>query len=68
MAFDPSGALHVAASHGGRKGIFRFSKDGSLQQVVSGPGIVGLAFLRSREMVVAGGSNLYRLDASWLSS
>jgi sugar lactone lactonase YvrE len=68
MAFDQAGAFYVAASHGGRKGIFRFLPDGSLQQVVSGPGIVGLAFLRSREMVVATGSNLYRLDASWLKS
>lgn len=68
MAFDQAGTLYVAASHGGRKGIFRFLPDRSLQQVVSGPGIVGLAFLRSREMVVATGSNLYRLDASWLKS
>ena len=66
MAFDDAGSLYVAASHGGRKGVFRFLPEKRLEQVVSGPGIVGLAFLPSREMVVATGGNLYRVGTPWL--
>jgi hypothetical protein len=67
MALDHQGRLYVAASHGGRRGVFRFTADGAISQVVSGPGIVGLAFLPSREMVVATGSSLYRISgSSWM--
>ncbi len=67
MVFDSAGHLYVAASHGGRKGVFRISPGGELQQVVSGPGIVGLALLPTREMVLATTDSLYRLDTSgWI--
>jgi hypothetical protein len=67
MAIDEEGRLYVAASQGGRKGVFRFTHDGAISQVVSGPGIVGLAFLPSREMVVATGTSLYRIGgSSWM--
>lgn len=66
MAIDDRGRLYVAASHGGRKGIFRLSPNAEISQVVSGPGIVGLAFLPTKEMVVATGSGLYRINSpSW---
>ena len=67
LAFDQAGRLYVAASHGGRKGVFRFSDEGEIAQVVSGPGIVGLTFLPSGEMVLATGDSVYRLEtASWI--
>ena len=67
MALDDQGRLYVSASQAGRKGVFRLTADAQISQVVSGPGIVGLAFLPSKEMVVATGSSLYRINGSgWL--
>ena len=67
LAFDQTGRLYVASSHAGRKGVFRFSDEGEIEQVVSGPGIVGLSFLPSGEMVLATGDSVYRLEtASWI--
>jgi hypothetical protein len=57
----------VAASHAGRKGVFRITPEQKLEQVISGPGIVGLAFLPTREMILATNSTIYRIDsAGWL--
>ena len=67
LAFDRAGRLYVAASHEGRKGVFRFTGEGEIEQVVTGPGMVGLAFLPSGEMVIATGNSVYRLEtASWI--
>jgi sugar lactone lactonase YvrE len=46
MAFDADGNLYVATSQGGRKGIFRISPQGRTDLVISGIGLVGLAFTR----------------------
>ncbi len=66
MCFDRNGALYMAASYGGRKGIFRFRPEGTVEQVVSGPGIVGMAFLPGGELVIATTSCLYRVGTPWL--
>ncbi len=67
LAFDKEGRLYVAASRGGRKGVFRILPGGETEQVLSGPGVVGLAFLPSGEMIVATGSNLYRVPTEgWI--
>lgn len=67
LAFDARGRLYAAASKGGRKGVFRIGADGEAEQVVSGPGVVGLAFLPSGDMIVATGSNLYRVPTEgWI--
>ncbi len=67
MVFDAHGNLYVCASYGGRKGVFRITPDRQLEQVISGPGIVGLAVLPSKEMILATNSTLYRIDTSgWL--
>ena len=67
LVFDPKGRLCVAASYGGRKGVFRLEPGKRPQQIVSGPGIVGLAFLPTRELVVATTSELYRVPtAGWI--
>ena len=62
LAFDADGRLYVAGSLGGRRGVVRFDKDGTPQQFLSGPGIVGLAFTPSRALLVATNSALYRVD------
>jgi len=69
MAFDVSGDLFVTASYRGRKGIFRITPEGHPTQVLSGPGIVGLAFLPSRELVVATTDSLFRVSTSgWIDA
>ncbi len=62
MAFDDQDRLYVAASLGGRKGVVRFSPDREPELFLSGPGIVGMAFLPSRALVVATSNALYRVD------
>ena len=62
MAFDTDGNLYSCASWMGHKGIVRIRPDRSVEQVVSGPGIVGLAFSPSRAMIVATTNAIYRVD------
>jgi hypothetical protein len=62
MAFDDEGRLYVAASISGRKGVVRIDADRRADLVLSGPGIVGLAFTPSRAMVVATTNAIYRVD------
>ena len=67
LTFDAAGNLYLTASHAGKKGVFRLTPDAQIEQLVSGPGIVGLAFLPSGEMVLATGDSIYRLEtASWI--
>jgi sugar lactone lactonase YvrE len=62
MAFDVEGNLYSAASWMGHKGVVRIRPDQSVEHVVSGPGIVGLAFSPSRAMVVATTNAIFRVD------
>lgn len=62
MAFDGHGRLYVAASLGGRKGVLRFGADRKPELVLSGPGIVGLAFASTQTAVVATNNALYRIE------
>ena len=69
IAFDRQGRLYLAASYQGRKGVFRIDQDKSVTQVVSGPGIVGLAFLPSGDMAITTSNSVYRLStADWISA
>lgn len=64
IAFDAEGNLYCCASLRGRRGVVRISPDGAQADlVVSGPGIVGLAFTPSKAMVVATNNALFRIDA-----
>ena len=63
MVFDQAGNLYLAASYGGRKGVFLLRPGAEPERVVSGPGIVGLAFSPARELIVATTSSLYRVNA-----
>jgi sugar lactone lactonase YvrE len=62
LAFDAEGRLYVAASFRGRRGIVRFNGESDPEMFVSGPGIVGLAFAPSKDLILATQSSLYRLD------
>jgi sugar lactone lactonase YvrE len=68
MAFDPEGNLLVAASWGGQKGIVNISRDRRASLVVSGAGIVGLAFDQSApgELIVVTVDSVYRLNLGWV--
>ena len=63
MAFDVYGNLYVAASQAGRKGIFRISPQCQSELVVSGVGLVGLAFTNGPAAILASHQMVYHL--SW---
>ena len=63
LAFDTKGNLYVAASLRGRRGVVKISPDGgSAELVVAGMNVVGLAFSRQGEMMVATNDSLYSLN------
>ncbi len=63
MAVDIEGALYVAGSLRGRRGIVRISADGATAElVVSGNDLVGLCFLEDGGVALATASTLYQVD------
>ena len=62
LAFDADDNLYVAASLSGRKGIIHIDPERKAELFLSGPGIVGLAFLPSKSIVIATTNALYRAD------
>jgi IPT/TIG domain-containing protein len=62
MAFDAAGNLYLAASHAGRKGIFRITPDSKADLAVSGTGLVGLAFTRGPAAILASTQSVYHLN------
>lgn len=63
IAFDPQGALHVVEALAGSSGLYRFA-GGSPELVLSGPGLVGVAFDAAGGVVVASNDTAYRLQRS----
>jgi sugar lactone lactonase YvrE len=61
LAFDAEGNLYVAASLGGKRGIVRITSDRKASLVVSGQGLVGLAFAPGRSTVLATQSAVHHL-------
>ncbi|MGD0695806.1 MAG: IPT/TIG domain-containing protein [Terriglobia bacterium] len=61
LAFDSAGHLYVAASLAGQRGIIRFTPDARPELVVSGYGLVGLAFTAHRSLILATGDSLIEL-------
>ena len=61
LAFDSDGNLYVAASLAGERGVVRITPEVRVERVVSGHGIVGVAFTRQQSMVVATNSSLIEL-------
>ncbi len=62
MAFDAEQNLYVAASHAGRRGIFRITPQAKAELVVSGFGLVGLAFTQGPAAILAGNQSVYHLN------
>lgn len=62
VAFDDKGRLYVAASLRGSRGIVRFSEPSTPEIFVSGPGIVGMAFAPSGDLIAATHNALFRLE------
>jgi sugar lactone lactonase YvrE len=60
-AFDVDGNLYVAASLAGQRGVVRLDRNANPELVVSGQGIVGLAFTRHRSLILATNSALQEL-------
>jgi len=61
LAFDVEGNLYVAASLAGQRGVVRITPGGKVERVVSGYGIVGLAFAPQHMLIVATSNSLVRL-------
>lgn len=61
LAFDAEGNLYVAASLGGRRGVVRLTQDAKPELVISGNGIVGLAFTAHRSLILATNNSLIEL-------
>ena len=61
MAFDVDGNLYVAASLHGRRGVVRITPKREASLVVSGSGIVGLAFLPEGDAVLATRDTVYHV-------
>jgi sugar lactone lactonase YvrE len=63
LAFDVEGNLYVAGSLRGRRGIVKISPDASKADLlVAGMNVVGLAFSRQGELIVATNSSVYSLS------
>jgi sugar lactone lactonase YvrE len=69
LAFDSSGTLFVIEALAGSSGLYRFPANGSSPELVlSGPGLVGVAFGPGGSCVVCSNETAYRLArSSWRS-
>jgi len=64
IAFSPGGGLFVVEALAGASGVYRVPATGAPELVVSGPGLVGVAFDAAGTMVVASNDTAYRLTRS----
>jgi sugar lactone lactonase YvrE len=61
LAFDPQGALFVVEALAGSSGLYRVPPQGAPELVLTGPGLVGVAFDREGTLVVSSNETAYRL-------
>ena len=61
LAFDPGGTLFVVEALAGASGLYRVPPSGAPELVLSGPGLVGVAFDAAGTMVVTSNDTAYRL-------
>jgi sugar lactone lactonase YvrE len=61
LAFDAAGTLFVVEALAGLSGLYRVPASGAPELVLSGPGLVGVAFDSGGTMVVASNDTVYRL-------
>ena len=62
LAFDEDDKAYVAASYRGRKGLVRIAQDRSAELVLSGPNLVGLAFLEDGCAALATRDALFHVE------
>src|SRR3954471_13441916 len=65
LAFDAGGSLFVVEALAGASGLYRVPRAGAPELVLSGPGLVGVAFDAAGNMVVASSDTAYRLPRSF---
>ena len=61
LAYDADGTLHVVDALAGDAAVYRIPDTGEPERVVTGPGLVGLAFRPDGEVVLATRESLYTL-------
>jgi sugar lactone lactonase YvrE len=62
IAIDGEQNLYVVAYLAGEGGVVKITPDGTMQQVIAGMNLVGLAFGLDGELVLADNSAVYKLD------
>jgi sugar lactone lactonase YvrE len=60
LAFDARGCLYVVEALAGSSGLYRVPEDGAPELMLSGPGLVGVAF-RPGQLVVCTNETAYRI-------
>jgi sugar lactone lactonase YvrE len=60
LAFDSAGALHVVDAAAGWSGVYRIADAGTIEQIVAGTDLVGLAFDPGGGFVVSSNDTVYR--------
>jgi sugar lactone lactonase YvrE len=66
LAFDATGTLFVVDALAGNSGLYRVGKSGPPDLVLSGPGLVGVAFDPHGGLVVCSNDTAYRLSGPYL--
>jgi hypothetical protein len=61
VAFDTHGVLHVVEALAGVSGLYRIPDRGASELVLTGPGLVGVAFDPLGGVVVSSNDTAYRL-------
>jgi sugar lactone lactonase YvrE len=64
LAFDPSGVLFVVEALAGSSGLYRVPLHGEPEMVLSGPGLIGVAFDAYDGVIVCSNDTAYRLSRS----
>jgi sugar lactone lactonase YvrE len=61
IAFDAEGNLYAIAYAGAEGGVLKIAPHGAIQHVIAGVHLVGVAFGRDGELILADNSTLYKL-------
>jgi sugar lactone lactonase YvrE len=64
LAFDRAGVLHVVEAAAGWSGVYRIVDDRTIEQIVAGTNLVGLAFDPGGGLVVSSNDTAYRFARS----
>jgi sugar lactone lactonase YvrE len=64
LAFDPGGTMYVVEALAGSSGLYRMPPASAPELVLSGPGLVGVAFDSAGTLVVSSNDTAYRLSRS----